>query len=141
MHLPCERERVEHAAERRACRPCPDFLREPRELRVEERDVERRVVDDQLRVGDELAQLLEDLGKARLPAQEFARESMHLQRARVDLTVGTKVAVELSPRPAAIDDLDRTDFDDPVPEFRLEARGLGVEDDLAHGGEVSAVSV
>jgi hypothetical protein len=40
--------------------------------------------------------------------------------------------VELSTGTTAVDDLDRPDLDDPVTLFRLETRGLGVEDDLAH---------
>ena len=53
-------------------------------LGVEEGDVERRVVDDQLGVGHELTQLGEDVGEARLAAQEFGGEPVHLHRARVD---------------------------------------------------------
>ena len=57
---------------------------------------------------------------------------VHLDRAGVDLPVRTEVAVELPARPSTVDDLDRPDLDDAVAEFRLEARGFRVEDDLAH---------
>ncbi len=70
VHLARERERVDHAAQRAVTRrvsPCSRF-----ELHVEERDVERRVVNDQLRAVDEREQLLRDLVKARLAQQEFA---------------------------------------------------------------------
>ena len=52
VQLSRERQRVEHRAEADTCR-----RRRPAgaELRVEERDVEGRVVDDQLRAADELA--------------------------------------------------------------------------------------
>src|SRR4029077_9275714 len=41
-----------------------------------------------------------------------------------------------APRGSAGDELDAADLDDPVPEPRLEAGRLGVEDDLSHGARV-----
>ena len=64
-------------------------------------------------------------------------ETVHLQRARVDLAVRAQVAVEDAPRAPAIHDLDAADLDDPVAEFGLQARGFGVEDDLAHGKRIA----
>ena len=103
------------------------------EFFVQERDVERRVVDDELGVADELAQLRQDVRKARLAAQELGREAVHLHRARIDLTVGTQVAMKLPAGTPPVHDLDRADLDDAMAKFGLEARRLGVEKDLAHG--------
>ena len=109
------------------------LLGEQRKLRIQERDVERRVVDDQLGVGDELTQLGENVGETRLAAEEFGGEAVHLHRARIDLAIRTQVAVELPARAPPIDELDRPDLDDAVTLLGLEAGGFGVEDDLAHG--------
>ena len=131
MHLARERERVEHAADV-ARADLADLLLDARHLGVEERDVERGVVDDQLRAADEFTEFLENLGKPRLPPQELARQAVHLQRARVDLAVGTQVTVELPTGATSIQNLDGADFDDPVPELGFQPRSLGVEDDLSH---------
>ncbi len=134
VHLARERQRVEHAADV-ACRQRlleHALLGQQRELRIHEGDVERRVVDDQLGVGDELAQLGEDVGEARLAAEEFGRETVHLHGTRIDGPIRTQVTVELPARAPSVHQLDRADLDDAVTEFRLEARGFGVEDDLSH---------
>ena len=65
-------------------------------------------------------------------AQELLGEPVHLQRTRVDLAIGPQVAVELPPRPPAIQHLDAAHLDDAVALLGLEARGFGVEDDLTH---------
>ena len=41
-------------------------------------------------------------------------------------------AMEFAARRNAIEDLDATDFDQPVALLRIEARRFGVENDLAH---------
>ena len=102
------------------------------QLRVQERDVERRVVNDQLRAADELDQLVDDVGEARLLREEFVGDAVHLLRAAVDFAVGPQVTMERAAGLAPIDQLDAADFDDAMALLRLEARGFGVEDDLAH---------
>ncbi len=79
-------------------------------------------------------QLVEDVGEARLAAQELGREAVHLHGTRVDRAVRAQVTVELPARAPPVHELDRADLDDAVAELRLEAGGFGVEDDLAHGG-------
>ena len=106
--------------------------RQALQLRVEERDVERGVVNDQLRAADELDQLVDDVREARLLREEFVGDAVHLLRGAVDLAVGTQVAMERAAGLAAIHQLDAADFDDAMSLLRLQARGFGVEDDLAH---------
>ena len=137
VHLAREGKRVEHAADvaRRHLLLEHALRGEHRQFRIHERDVERRVVDDQLGVGHELTQLVEDVGEARLAAEEFGREAVHLHRTRIDGAIRTQVTVELPARSPPVHELDRADLDDAVTELRLEAGGFGVEDDLAHRAE------
>ena len=103
-----------------------------RQLRIQERDVERRVVDHELRAAQEGEQLLGDVRKARLPVQVGARDAVHRERAVLDLALGIQVAVEGAPRGPPVQQLHAADLDDTVIELGLEACGLGVQNDLSH---------
>ena len=59
---------------------------------------------------------------------------MHFGRADVDLAFGVESKMDRPAGRAAIGDFERGDLDDPVPELGVEARGLGIDDDLAHAG-------
>src|SRR6516162_1883620 len=111
MQLARQRERIEHLTQR-----CD--------------------VDDELRAADEQQQLLGDLGKARLPVEIGARDAVYGERAVVDLAFRVQITMEGAAARAAVDELDTADLDDAVIELGLEPRGLGVEDDLAHGARV-----
>ena len=76
-------------------------------------------------------ELVGDFGEQRLVAQELAREAVHGDRFRMDVALGVDVAVELAAGGDAVDDLDAADLDQPVTAQRIEARRLGVENDLA----------
>jgi len=129
VHLSRKQQRVEDLAV--LAHPATR-LGQPRQFRVEECEVERRIVDNELSALDELEQLRGDVSEARLPAKELGGEAVHLQRPRVDLAVRAEVTMEDAPCPPAVHDLDAADLDDAMPEFGLEARRLGVEDDLTH---------
>jgi hypothetical protein len=103
---------------------------------IEEGDVECRVMDHQLRAGDEFEQLLGDLREAWLVQQLLTRDAVHFERALVDVALGIEIAVEGPARRPPVHELDAADFDDAVSLFGLEAGGFGVEDDLAHGARV-----
>ena len=79
VHLPRERQRVDHRAEvaHPAC-----GARQALQLRIEESDVECRVVDDELRAVDELEQLVDDLREARLLREELVGDAVHLAARR-----------------------------------------------------------
>ena len=111
----------------------PGLARQAPDLRVQEADVEGRVVDDQFGALHEGHELVRNLGKARLPLQPRPAQAVHGLGAFVDVAVGVEVTVEASPRGASAHELDAPDFDDPVPSFDFEAGGFSVEDDLPHG--------
>jgi hypothetical protein len=107
-------------------------------LGVQELDVERRVVDDQLGAGDVLEELARDVGEARLVLQELVGDAVHPERPLLDLPLRVEVAVEVVARRAAARQLDAPDLDDPVAEPCVESGGLRVEDDLPHTCAVGA---
>ncbi len=103
-----------------------------RELRVQESHIERRVVDDEFRVADELQELHVHLRKGRLLRQPLARQSVHLNRALVDVALGIQILMEGAAGEAPVEELHATDFDDAVLLLDLEPRGFRIENDLAH---------
>ena len=74
-----------------------------------------------------------DLGEPGLVLKELARDAVHLERPVVDLPIRLQVVVEPPFGQAAVHQLDAADLDDPVPQLRLEARRLRVENHLSHG--------
>ena len=74
----------------------------------------------------------DDIGEARLFAQHFPGEAVDVGRAGVDLAFRIDVKVQVPAGRPPIDELDGADLDDPMPLLRVEARGLGIEYQLAH---------
>ena len=105
-----------------------------RELVIEERDVERRVVDDPLGASREVEELGGKVAEARPGAQILPRHAVHLGRRRVDVALGIEVVVHVTPGRAPVDQFDAGELDDAVTKLRVEPGGLGVEDDLPHSG-------
>jgi hypothetical protein len=130
MHAARELERVEYTAE--LIDPRDRFELQAPELLVEECNIERGVVDDQLSTGNELAQLVRNVGEARLALQKLRRDAVDLQRAGIDLPVRAQVPVQPPTGAPPVDDLDAADLDNAVTETRLEPGRFGIEDDLTH---------
>ena len=127
-HLAGERQRVGELPVRLRGRRVPG---EP-QLDVEERHVERRVVDDPLGAARELQELGCDIGEFRLALEVVPGLAMHHGGARVYLALGVDVELDRAAGRAPVDDFDPRNFDDPVALLRVEAGGFRVEDDLAH---------
>ena len=115
---------VAYGVDRRHVEPC--------ELGVEEADVERGVVDDQLGAANEVDEFGGNVGKARLVLQEVEADSVHRQRALVDVAIGVEIAVKVPVGQPPVAHLDAADFDDAVPELVLKAGRFGIEEDLSH---------
>src|SRR5262249_50003983 len=103
------------------------------QLGINEGDVERGVVDDQLGVADVLEQVVGDLREQRLVAQEFVADAGDRARAFVDRALRVQETVKRRPlRAPRFEQLDATDLDDLVALADLQAGGFGVENDLPH---------
>jgi hypothetical protein len=127
-----QRQRIEHLAEGRDA----TRVRQARELRIQEADVEWRVVNDELRAVDEGDQLRGDLGKLRRLQQLREFDTVHGERAGVDLPFRIQVTMEFLAGRPPVGELDATDFDDAMASARFEAGGFDVQDDLPHGARV-----
>jgi hypothetical protein len=57
---------------------------------------------------------------------------MHLLRTEVDVPLRIEVLVKSSAGEPPIEEFHAADFDDPVPLFDFQPRGLRIQDDLAH---------
>ena len=87
---------------------------------------------DQLRVADEGEQRVGLLGEAPVAREEGAGEPVHPLGVLRHVALGVEIALEALARRDVVDQLDRTDLDDPVALRGLQAGGLGVEHDLTH---------
>jgi hypothetical protein len=94
---------------------------------VDEANVERRVMDDQLRALDEFEELIGHFSETRLAHQEFVGDAVDADGAFITLAIRLQVNVEMPPREASSDQLDTTDFDNPVAIGHRHAGGFGIE--------------
>src|SRR5690606_18463515 len=105
-----KRERIDDATAAAAKRS----LAQARQLRVDEADVERGVVDDDLRAVAEGKELVDDVGEARLVAQVLERHAVHLRGGGIDLALRVEVEVQVALREPPADHFHAGDLDDPV---------------------------
>src|SRR5450755_4714662 len=89
-------------------------------------------MDDQLSSSCELEKLIRDFGELRLVAQHVPGKAMDVGCARVDLSLGVEIEVDIPSGRAAIDEFDGRNLDDPMSLLRVESGRFGVEHDLAH---------
>ncbi len=104
-----------------------------RELRVDELEIELGVVDHQGIAGDEGQELLGDRREERLALQHLGGDAVDRDGLRRDVALGIDGVVEDAAGGHVIDELDAGDLDQPMPRIGIEAGGLGIENDFAHG--------
>lgn len=97
------------------------------EFVVDEANVERRVMDDQLRAFDELEELVGHFGETRLADEEFVGDAVDADRALVTFAIRLQVDVKVPARQAPTDQFDTADFNDPVTIGHRHAGGFGIE--------------
>ena len=103
------------------------------QLAVEKSDVERGVVYDQFGIAKELEERLCDAREDGLVGQKLHRDSVDLDRARVDIALGVEVLVIVTARQSPVDQLDATDFNNTVSLADFQAGGFCIEHYLSHG--------
>jgi hypothetical protein len=104
-----------------------------RKLGIEETHVELGIVRHQRRIADEFHQLVDDLGKSRLVAQELVGEAVDAECRLRHVALGVQVILLLAPGRDLVHQLQAGDLHDPVALIGLESRCFRVENDLAHG--------
>ena len=104
------------------------------QFRVEEAQVELGVVNHQGIAGDEGQKVVHKIGEDRVAGQKFGAEPVDPERALRHVALRIDVSLKMDPRGNPVFQFQAGDFHDAVPAAGVEARGLGVEDDLTHGG-------
>jgi hypothetical protein len=72
------------------------------------------------------------LQKRRCTRQFLARQTMHLLRTQIDVSLRIEVPVKVSAGEPPIEQFHAADFNDPVLLFDFQTRGLRIEHDLTH---------
>jgi CBS domain-containing protein len=101
-----------------------------RELSIEKAEIERRVVDQQLRAFQVIPQRARDLRELRLVGEESAGDAMDRLGAGLAGPLRIDVTVKVVLRRPPVLQLDAADLDHAVALRDFEAGGFGIEDDL-----------
>ena len=88
---------------------------------------------------EELQQRLDDLGEGRVVAQEGGAQPVHAERLLGHVALGIEVAVEGAAGRQMVDQLQGRHLHQAVALLRVEAGGLGVQDDLAQHARTPAL--
>jgi hypothetical protein len=118
--------------------PAQKRLRGPLKLRIEEAEIECRVMHYQHRAFDEGQQLVGNLGEARLVAKEIGGEAVHVVGLLRHVALGIHMAMPSAARRNAIDEFDAADLDDAMTVERIKSRRFCVENDLAQSSSLPA---
>ncbi|MCY1447816.1 hypothetical protein D9M71_644540 [compost metagenome] len=110
----------------------PIVLADQGEFVVEKADIERRVMDDQLRALDELEEFLGHFGETRLADQKLVGDAVNANGALVTLTIRLQVDMEMPAGRAPAHQLDTADLDDPVAIGDRHTGGFGIEYHTTH---------
>ncbi len=125
MSLAGHQQRIEHRAVIGDVGPI--LLPQQREFVVDEADIERRVVNDQLRALDELEEFIGHVTKARLVDQKLVGDAVNRDGPLIHFPVRLQIDVVVPPGELAPDDFHTADLDDPVTIGDRHACGFGIE--------------
>lgn len=106
----------------------------PAEFGIQELHVEGGIVDHETALADESEEVCRDGGEDRLVGQEVAAEPMNGKSLGRHVALRVDIGVKDAARRHMVEKLDRADLDDTVALHRIEAGGLGIENDLTHCG-------
>src|SRR5690606_24257672 len=102
------------------------------ELIVDETDVKRGVVDDQLRALDEFEELIRHFAETRLAHQKLIGDAVNADRTFIAFAIRLQVNVEMPAGQTTANQFDATDLDNPVAIGDRHAGGFGVEYNTTH---------
>ena len=102
---------------------------EPGQFGVQEAEVERRVVGDQLAVAEEPQQVVGDRGETRLAGHVAGGDAVDAGDLLRDVALGVDQGMEMPTGRQVVDQLQRGDLDHPVALHPFQAGGFRVEQD------------
>ena len=85
-------------------------------------------------IADEGQKVADNAGEDRLVLENLRSVAMDARRVLGDVALGIDENMEDIAGQALMDDLDRADFQHPMPAGRIESRRFRVEHDFTHGG-------
>src|SRR5258708_11093649 len=109
------------------------------QFRIEKLDVEVGIVNHHRSAADEIEEIGRQVAELGLVLEKIVADSVHRHRTRLALALRIEVVVPGAFGDAPIEDLDAADFDDPVAEPDVEARGFGIEHYAAHRSLTAAI--
>src|SRR5690554_3626766 len=99
---------------------------------LDEADVKGSIMNDQLGTTNKLPESIRYILEQRLVDQKLVGDAVYADGLGLDFTFGIDVLVIRTPREASVDELNGTDLDQAVPFPRVDTRGFGIQNDLAH---------
>ena len=87
-------------------------------------------MDHQLCTTHKFDKLFCDLTKGRFAGQKFLSDTVHFQRAGIDIPFGLDVLMVVATGDAPVDELNATNLDNAMPLIDFESRGFRVEHNL-----------
>src|SRR5579871_2359848 len=87
---------------------------------------------DQCRITDKRKKVVGNIGEYRMRLQKFIRQAVNREGVLGYVPFRIEIAVKRLPGGKSIDQLDASDFDQPVALIGVKAGGLRVEHDFAH---------
>ena len=101
------------------------------ELRIEEREIERRIVRDQIVVAEEFQQFVDNLAETRLAGEVCQGEAVNPRGVLRNVALGVDQSVEMPSGRQVVQQFQRGHLDHPVAELRFQTGGFRVEQDGA----------
>jgi hypothetical protein len=128
MHSASERQRIKAFATRSNV---VWYAIDAPELMINERNIEVRIVNDELGTIDKREELLGYIGEHRFISEKMILDAMHLGCSGIDFSLGIDIALKRFLGCPAVDEFDATDLNNAMTRFRVQARGFRIEDDLS----------
>ena len=102
------------------------------QFRIEEADIEARVMRNDFRAGNKAEECLDHISEAWLVEEEAVLNAMHCTRTFIDRAIRVQIHMPGAATRAPLEQFDTTDLDDPMAFPDLESGRFGIQYDLSH---------
>src|SRR5690606_25387967 len=90
-------------------------------------------MDDDVTAANEVQESIHDILEARFVRQKLGGQAVHRQGARIAIPVRVQVLMKVTTRGnPPVQNFHTTDFNDPVPQMRLQTGGFRIQDNVTH---------
>src|SRR5690554_2852360 len=99
---------------------------------IDKADIEGRVVDHQFGIANKIQKFIGDSRKHRFIGQHFIADTVYLKSPRIDFALRVDVLMVMTTGETAINELDATNFNDPMALRGLKTRCFSIQYNLTH---------